>query len=73
MASKEEINSAIKNKGMTQGSWARVKGFNESNVRNFIARYADKEIKPRSISYAQIDEAFKADFGFSIRKDHEND
>ncbi len=71
MATKEEIKEAIYKKGLSQGSWARVRGFNANNVRNCIARHANKEKNEiRSIKYSEINEAFKQDFGIYITKEN---
>jgi len=70
MATKAQINQALKNKGMTQRSWARTKGFNENSVLSFIKSYANADRTPKGKIFREIDELFIEDFGFSIRKDY---
>jgi len=70
MAKKDEIKQAIKTRGLTLNSWARVRGFDINAVKTFCRRYTDSHKNPNGDTFKQIDQAFIEDFGFSIRKDY---
>jgi len=48
MDKKEEIKQAIKSKGMTSRSWARIRGFEPEAVKTFFRRYTNSHNPPQT-------------------------